>query len=409
MMPLRPILSTLARHKTAAALIVLEIALTCAIICNAVFLISDRIDRLHLATGLAEDEIVAMRLSSIKRDENAAATTKEDLAKLRALPGVKAVTVVNQVPFGMMAQHSGVSYTPDQVTPTIGVATYFGDETSAGAMGLRIVEGRDLKADEVGDFIAAMRDNAPVPAALVDRATAKRLFPKGDAVGKSVYVFAPHPTRIVGVYETLVPPYPGRDPGGDHGYTMLFGGRVTHSQGSFLIRVDPAQRDAVAKAAFKAVDRFDGNRIADYVYRFDEMRDRFFRGDRAMVELLLGVIVALLVVTAFGIVGLASFWVQQRTRMIGTRRALGATRAQIRHYFQAENLLLTTAGIVLGMIGAYGINQWLMTQYELPRLPAWYLPVGAVVLWALGQVAVLAPARRAAAVPPALAMRGLAA
>jgi len=127
-----------------------------------------------------------------------------------------------------------------------------------------------------------------------------------------------------------------------------------------------------------------------------------------MVWLLAGVCVALLVVTAFGIVGLASFWVQQRTKMIGTRRALGATRGQILRYFQTENLLLTSAGIALGMLGAFAINQWLMTQYELPRLPGIYLPLGALALWALGQVAVLAPARRAAALPPAHAMRGIA-
>ncbi|MEP6504769.1 MAG: ABC transporter permease, partial [Betaproteobacteria bacterium] len=68
----------------------------------------------------------------------------------------------------------------------------------------------------------------------------------------------------------------------------------------------------------------------------------------------------------------------------------------------------TSAGIVIGMVGAFAINQWLMTQYELPRLPLAYLPFGALVLWALGQVAVLAPARRAAALPPAHAMRGIA-
>jgi putative ABC transport system permease protein len=191
-------------------------------------------------------------------------------------------------------------------------------------------------------------------------------------------------------------------------YTALFAARVPFNNGGYFVRVDPAQRDAVVKAATSVVDRRDMQRILDYARPYDELRERYGRGDRTMIELLAGVIVALLVVTAFGIVGLASFWVQQRTRMIGTRRALGATRAQIRHYFQAENLLLTTVGIVFGMAGAYGINQWLMTQYELPRLPALYLPVGAALLWALGQVAVLAPARRAAAVPPALAMRGLA-
>jgi putative ABC transport system permease protein len=48
-----------------------------------------------------------------------------------------------------------------------------------------------------------------------------------------------------------------------------------------------------------------------------------------------------------------------------------------------------------------------MGKYELPRLPAIYLPVGAVVLWLLGQASVLGPARRAAAVPPAVATRSV--
>ena len=54
---------------------------------------------------------------------------------------------------------------------------------------------------------------------------------------------------------------------------------------------------------------------------------------------------------------------------------------------------------------AYGINQLLMGKYELPRLPAMYLPIGAIALWLLGQLAVFGPARRAAAVPPAVATR----
>jgi putative ABC transport system permease protein len=126
-----------------------------------------------------------------------------------------------------------------------------------------------------------------------------------------------------------------------------------------------------------------------------------------MVWLLASVCAALLVVTALGIVGLASFWVQQRTKQIGVRRALGATRAQVLRYFQTENFLLTTIGIVLGMLGAFGLNQLLMTHYELPRLPVPYLPIGALVLWLLGQVAVFGPARRAAAVPPAIATRSV--
>jgi len=112
---------------------------------------------------------------------------------------------------------------------------------------------------------------------------------------------------------------------------------------------------------------------------------------------------ALLAVTAFGIMGLASFWVQQRTRQIGIRRALGATRTHILRHFQLENLLLSCAGVVLGLLLAYALNMLLMARYELPRLPLGYLPVAAVLLLLLGQLAVLGPARRGGggAPPPA--------
>ena len=149
----------------------------------------------------------------------------------------------------------------------------------------------------------------------------------------------------------------------------------------------------------------DARRIILEQDSFTTVKDEYYQQDRSMAWLLVTVIVALLVVTALGIVGLASFWVQQRTKQIGVRRALGATRGQVLRYFQTENFLLATVGIAIGMIGAYGINQLLMSSYELPRLPALYLPVGALVLWTLGQLSVLGPARRAAAVPPAVATR----
>ena len=98
-MDIRPILSTLLRHKTAAALIVLEIALTCAIICNALFMIGERITFVNEPSGLAEDELVRVQITGIGNDDNAAAQTLTDLAALRGLPGVTGATVINQVPF----------------------------------------------------------------------------------------------------------------------------------------------------------------------------------------------------------------------------------------------------------------------------------------------------------------------
>src|SRR3954469_18309367 len=114
MMQLRPILSTLRRHRTAAALIVLEIALTCAIVCNAVFLIANRIERLGFPSGLAEGELVHLKYSSIGRDEEAPAHTLTDLAALRGVPGVRSAAVVNQIPYNENSNNTGVNLAPGQ-------------------------------------------------------------------------------------------------------------------------------------------------------------------------------------------------------------------------------------------------------------------------------------------------------
>jgi putative ABC transport system permease protein len=89
------------------------------------------------------------------------------------------------------------------------------------------------------------------------------------------------------------------------------------------------------------------------------------------------------------------------------RRAIGATRGDILRYFLAENFVIVSGGILIGALFALVLNVLLMKHYEVPRLPLFYLPIGAVILWGLGQLAVLAPALRAAAVPPMVATRSI--
>ena len=404
-MDIRPILSTLRRHKTASALIVLEIALTCAIVCNAMFLIATRLERMDVPSGLAESELLRIRLASTDTMANGDALTRADLATLRALPGVKAATTVNQVPFGDQSSISGINLDPAQATPTLRASWYLAGDGALATLGLRLVEGRDFLPEEFQAQSAVEHDpNLQLPSTIVDRNTAARLFPGKSAVGQSLYVFGSKPTRIIGVVERLAPARPDDSIHGQ--YSMIVPVRPAFDEGSFLVRTDPVQRVEVLRAAVAALERADGRRIVMDQQLFSDLRSSYFEQDRWMAALLLAVCIALLVVTAFGIVGLASFWVQQRSRMIGVRRALGASRAQILGYFQTENFLLTSVGIGLGMAGAYAINQLLMLNYELPRLPAAYLPFGALALWALGQIAVFGPARRAAALPPVAVMRG---
>ena len=148
-MDIRPILSTLLRHKTAAALIVLEIALSCAIVCNALFLIGNRLERMQRPTGLAESEIVRIRVNGIARNEDAAAVTKADLAALRGIPGVKSASATLQVPFGGSSWNSSARLEKDQKISNLSLATYMGGPDLFDTLGLKLIAGRQLQQNEL--------------------------------------------------------------------------------------------------------------------------------------------------------------------------------------------------------------------------------------------------------------------
>ncbi|WP_254459251.1 ABC transporter permease [Xanthomonas sacchari] len=406
-MSLHPILSSLRKHRVAAALIVLEIAFSCAVVCNALFLIDQRLERMHRPSGAAEQELVQLRSRSVVSDGNDAAQTRADLDALRRIPGVREASIINQALFGDSLGYSGVSLRPDQERSTLHAVQYFGDARLLDTLGLHLVAGRRFADDEFIDD-AQLRD--PVakripPSVILSQSLAQRLFPGQNAVGRTIYVYGEH--RVVGVVQRLVQPREGGSTG-NYEDTMLFPVNVPYDRGTYLLRVrDPAQREAVLRQAKATLSQHGPRRMVNRTKTLQQARAAYYRNDQAMAWLLVGVCVALLLVTALGIVGLTSFWVQQRTKQIGIRRALGATCTQILRYFQLENFLLASTGIVLGMLLAYAANLYLMSAYELPRLPLWYLPVGALVLWLLGQLAVLPPARRAAAVPPAVATRSV--
>ncbi|MFC5740162.1 ABC transporter permease [Dyella tabacisoli] len=407
-MDILPILSTLRRHKITALLVILEIALTCAIVCNAVFLVSQRLERIHMVSGVAEHELLEVELANIGPKADDSARTAEDLAALRQIPGVTSVASVNQLPFANSSNNSGIKIDRKQNKSSLNATTYYG-ENIADTFGLQLVAGRFLKADDYVDIDTAKKafvagDAKGLPKnTVITLAMAERLWPGQQALGKQIYMGNDLPLTVVGVIKNLVRPSIWDDATAQ--YSMLVPIQV--SDGVYAIRTAPQERDRVLKAALEKLKQANPHRVVLQKRTWDEIREKFFQNDRAMTGLLVGVCVALLVVTALGIVGLGSFWVAQRRRQIGVRRALGATRGNILHYFQTENFLLATIGIVLGMALAYGVNLFLMVHYELPRLPVMYLPLGAVVLWLIGQVAVLGPAMRAAAVPPVVATRSV--
>jgi putative ABC transport system permease protein len=399
-MDIRPILSSLGRHKLASLLIVLEIAVACAILCNAVFLIHERVARMEVTTGIAESELVWVKTDGID-GPHATSLLERNLAALRGLAGVKSAALVFPLPLANTSMNFNPTLDADHKKSGPNIGMYVGSQGYLGTLGVKLVEGRDFT---VGDFDDTDSWLPRSPVMIVTRSLARRLWPGQSALGQVFWVGEKR-YSVIGVVDHLVR---GDLRGTASEYAAMFAAKPNHLfSGIYALRVDPASRDRLVREASALLLKLNPQMLINDKGTYPELRAAYFRQDTAMTWLLVVVCVALLIVTALGIVGLSSFWVSRRRKQIGVRRALGATRGDILRYFHTENFLIVSGGIALGMLLAYGINLFLMTHYELPRLPVVYLPGGAIALWLIGQLAVLGPALRAAAVPPVVATRSV--
>lgn len=405
-MQLHPILSALLRSKTGALLIVAQVALTLAIVCNALFVVQARLATADRPSGVDEDDVFYLAFVGTTTIPDRAAMLQRDVETLRAIPGVVAAAPVNAIPLSRSGWSTGLSTDPNRPDSTIEAAVYMSGESLVAAFGLRLVEGRDFEPAEVRE-IADREGALAADSVILSRQLARELFPDAaTAVGQTVYIGtgseAPR-MRVVGIVDTLMSP---GAPASRAAYrAFLLPVRYLDDRAAYAVRTAPGQRSRVMAAADQALTALRNDRVRIALRSMTEVREGRYRHERAGANMLIAVVVGLLLVTGSGIVGVSSLWVNKRRKQIGVRRALGARRRDILGYFLTENLVITTAGLVLGVALALGLNQYLVSEVELGRLPLTYVVAGMAALWALGLAAVLGPAWRAASVPPAVATR----
>jgi putative ABC transport system permease protein len=410
-MQIKPILAALRRHKAGTVLIGLQIALTLAIVCNALFIIHQRVAHLSEPTGVDEANLFVIasdwagQLSGPQID----AQIQSDLVTLRQLQGVRAVAPSNSYPLRGGGWDDFITLKPEQEKMTTDASVYLSDQHLIDTLGVKLIAGRNFRPEEIEPM--EIRQNKTPPVVIVTKALADRLYPGGSALGKTFYTMSKSPVTIIGIVERLQrqevdtwsAPYAYQ--------AMLWPRRLDSQQGTYyLVRTKPGQLAAAMREARQALLAQNRMRIidpADGVLSFAEVRHRAYASDRGMA-ILMGIISAvLLAITAAGIVGLTSFWVGQRRKQIGVRRALGATRHDILNYFLTENLLIGLGGVVVGALLAIVINLWMVTRFEMDRMSLVYVGVGIIALLLLGQGAVLAPALRASRVSPVEATRSV--
>ncbi|MEY2169825.1 MULTISPECIES: ABC transporter permease [unclassified Rhodanobacter] len=399
---IRPILAALRSHKTAVLLLVLEIALTMAVLGNLVFIVYGTMQRSHTPTGVAESQIGVIQSIGVIGQDNPG-TAAGNIAVLRAVPGVMEAAYGG--PPLWYAGANPIFLDPARKQAAAQAYEFQGSQGLVSTLGLRVIRGQLLQQDQL-PVAAKITDSTEFPV-LVTQALAAHLFPSGGALGHLIYDGGSNPMRIVGIVDHLRGGITGRT-NDDYSIVAEYLVGAQNLGGGFMIRVkDPAQLPRVLRAAAAALQKANPGHVQSKLFTMAELRANYFKSDLAAGRMLVAIIFILLVVTALGVSGLASFWVQQRRRQIGMRRALGATRGDILHYFQMENLLIVSGGVLLGALFAYALNLFLMHRFELAHLPSHYLVVGALALWLLGQLAVLGPALRAAAVPPVVATRSV--
>lgn len=401
-MELGPIWRAMLRNKTGAILIALQIAVTMAIMVNAISIMQERARVMARPSGIDEHNIFHILSVGFAENFNERVTIEEDLDALRKLPGVIDAIQTNSVPLSGGGWSMGLQTEPGAEVDGTGVAVYFVDDHGLDAFGLNLVAGENFSPTDI-----EWRDRSASEwpdKTLVTRAVAETLFPDDpdSALGKTVYINDDEPITITGIIERMQAPWNGWD-GVER--VMLVPQHTLFGATRYLVRTEAGRRDELMPQVEQLLAERDKGRIVRSMRTMDETRERSYRADSSMIKMLTFVIALLTLVTALGIVGLASFSVNRRTKQIGTRRALGAPKIAILRYFMTENLMISGVGVLLGGAMAVGLNMWMVEAFALTRINAWLLPVAMLLLCLVGQLAVFGPARRAASVPPAVATR----
>jgi putative ABC transport system permease protein len=417
-----PILRAMTRSKVRYGLIVLEIALTLAVVTNCVSLIRDAQKELAKESGFDDANILTVRSQpfepAFQETGYLANSVRRDLDVLGRLPGVKAVSNTRFLPW-----QGGGSSTETRPAgskgPWLRNQIYNADEGTFAALGSPVVEGRGFTRAEVESEDARLaalfanarergEDGTPknkiTQDVVISRAFARLAFGDGSPLGRRLEDNDGDQYQVVGVIDRFYNPYGWPI----HEYAMFYpSSSASYVGGSaYLVRAEPGALGGVRAAAERALLDANGGRNVR-VRTLVEIKDGFQATQKLVLGVLTGVIVLLLFVTSLGIIGLTSFSVAERTRQIGTRRALGAQRSDILRYFLLENWIVTTLGLSLGILLAVALNAALVNQVRAHRMDGSYLAGGVLLLWAAGLLATWFPALKGAGVAPAIATRNV--
>ncbi|MEB0138167.1 MULTISPECIES: FtsX-like permease family protein [unclassified Undibacterium] len=397
------------RNKTAPFLVAIQIALSLAILSNAMHVVNIRLHDAHRPSGLADEaNTFSMRISAHLPLSQAEKISyqKRIVQVASAVAGVVSAAEVSQMPMSQAGWNVSISTDRHQTQPSAIVSLYLSPDSLIKSLGLQLVAGRDFTDSDV---IEQDPDGEKIKPdqVIVTQALAQNLFPDAESyTGKSFFWgtgSGAKESHIIGVVARLQTPSAPSASAAD--YSVLLPVRTASSSPMLVIRSEHGQVQRViaeVETALRAASTFPVR--IDSKTSLQDRQQRYGK-EMSIISILVVVSVLLLIISASGIVGVSNLWLTQRRQQIGMRRALGARKVDILRYFITENVMISTAGIGGGMLLAIGLNQLLINQLDIAPLPLSYVALGAIGLLLLGVLAAAMPAWRAASISPAVASK----
>jgi predicted permease len=380
------------------ALVVSEIVFACVLLAAAGLLIRSLASVLEVNMGFEPAHAFTIRVdpgAEAKTPAQKIAYMDDVLRRVSDAPGIERTAITDSLPLGRNrvwgAGAKGVTYDRGHY-PLAFVRVV--SEGYPAAMGIRLLTGRDFNS-------ADMPDKEPV--VLVNGTLGNALWPGQDPIGKYITGPCGKDRRVVGVVGD-VRHLSLEEPSGNEMYVPAR--QCDDLAGSYLVvrsSLSPAQVAATLRAALAPI----APTLAHNDFRtLEEIVDRSVSPRRFTVLLLGGFAAFALILASLGIYALISYSVNQRTREIGIRMALGASPRDVQTRIVGQTLRLTTIGLVIGMavslIAARGASSLLFGVTA--RDPQTFAGIAAV-LTIVAVVAGYLPARRASRIDAMVALR----
>ncbi|MBH1582398.1 FtsX-like permease family protein [Stenotrophomonas maltophilia] len=397
---------SLPKHAAIAALLIVQVAIAMAVLCNLFTVVLDASQRSRAHSGLSESHIAVVQNIGIIGLEEAAASSAAGLRAMRAVPGIT-MAAIGPAPFAV--ERGDVYLEPSRELSAARPYIYFGSESLSDTLGVSVLQGvglRTLRAPAVEDALQA-GGSLHVPA-VVTSSLSKRLFPAGSPLGRIIHaeVWGSYPIalRIVGVVADFRSAST-RSPSDSDAVIAEVKIESESIGGLYVARRSSSFDHRGKQGLLTALSLSMPGFVQEPVRTVAELRVRNFRKDVARSQVLLLVATIVTVSSALGVFGLTHFWVSRRRWSTAIRRALGASRRDVVVLFATESALISSIGVLAGTGLAILMNVLLGRQVELVPVNGLAMVAGAGVTFFGCSVAAIIPAFSAAKVEPALAFR----